>query len=68
MIRNPLICFVFLMMVQFSVFGQKGKNRTIESKIKLMWFDAEVNFERFSNPHSIDFYLDIIPMLRWKNT
>ena len=23
-----------------------------------MWFDAEANFQRFSNPDSIDYYLE----------
>lgn len=58
--KNLGICFVLLMMVQFSVFGQNVKNRGVESKIKLMWFDAEANFERFSSPDSIDFYLEKI--------
>ena len=33
------------------------------SKPKYMWFDGEANFRRFSNPDSIDFYLDKIHSL-----
>lgn len=32
-------------------------------KPALMWFDAEANFERFSNPDSIDYYLTKIKSL-----
>lgn len=38
-----------------------GKSASpIKGKAKLMWFDAEANFKRFSNPDSIDFYLEKI--------
>ncbi|MCS2850420.1 hypothetical protein NXX05_23940 [Bacteroides thetaiotaomicron] len=33
------------------------------AKPALMWFDAEANFERFSNPDSIDYYLTKIKSL-----
>ena len=33
------------------------------NKPALMWFDAEANFERFSNPDSIDYYLAKIKSL-----
>jgi uncharacterized lipoprotein YddW (UPF0748 family)/predicted glycoside hydrolase/deacetylase ChbG (UPF0249 family) len=32
-------------------------------KVALMWFDATANFERFSTPDSIDFYLEKIKAL-----
>lgn len=42
-------------------------NTPITSKLSpkpaLMWFDAEANFERFSNPDSIDYYLEKIKQL-----
>ena len=33
--------------------------QTADKNVKpaLMWFDAEANFERFSHPDSIDYYL-----------
>ena len=31
---------------------------TKQSKPKYLWFDAEANFERFSNQDSIRYYLD----------
>lgn len=58
--RNPLIYFVLLTMVQFSAYSQKTKSPAEKLKTKLMWFDAEANFERFSYPDSIDFYLEKI--------
>jgi uncharacterized lipoprotein YddW (UPF0748 family) len=52
------ILTVFLM----ALFGSgylSGQNAHADSpgKPALMWFDAEANFERFSYPDSIDFYL-----------
>jgi uncharacterized lipoprotein YddW (UPF0748 family) len=38
-----------------------GKSASpIKEKAKLMWFDGEANFKRFSNPDTIDFYLEKI--------
>lgn len=39
--------------------------QTADKNVKpaLMWFDAEANFERFSHPDSIDYYLTKIKSL-----
>lgn len=43
----------------------KGEKTIVEKNEKkaLMWFDATANFERFSNPDSIDYYLTKIKEL-----
>lgn len=45
-----LFTIVFALTFASSVSAQANKP-------KFMWFDAEANFQRFSNPDSIDFYL-----------
>jgi len=51
---------VFLMAILFTVslssFAKKPKIAT-QSKPAIMWIDGEANFDRFSHPDSIDFYL-----------
>ncbi|MCS2517758.1 hypothetical protein NXW37_29700 [Bacteroides thetaiotaomicron] len=42
---------------------QKRNSQVENGKPALMWFDAEANFERFSNPDSIDYYLTKIKSL-----
>lgn len=53
---------VFLLFILGTVLlyscGSKTASQTV--KPKLMWFDAEANFERFSHTDSIDFYLEKI--------
>lgn len=43
--------------------GKRGNSEIQVVKPALMWFDAEANFARFSNPDSIDFYLEKIHSL-----
>ncbi len=53
-----------LLAVLLTACGSKGVNTETEVvKPALMWFDAEANFARFSNPDSIDYYLDKIHSL-----
>lgn len=53
-----------LLAVLLTACGGKGVNTETEVvKPALMWFDAEANFARFSNPDSIDYYLDKIHSL-----
>ena len=44
--------------------------QTADKNVKpaLMWFDAEANFERFSHPDSIDYYLTKIKSLGFTHT
>jgi len=60
MIRKPLIYILLLTIVLFSACGRKANKPAENLKTKLMWFDAEANFQRFSYPDSIDFYLEKI--------
>lgn len=48
-----------LLAVLLAACGGKGVTADKEvTKPALMWFDAEANFARFSNPDSIDYYLE----------
>lgn len=47
---------LFVLLGSTTLFGQTTKCES-GKKPALMWFDAEANFERFSYPDSIDFYL-----------
>jgi len=58
--RNLFIYMSLLTIVLFSSCTQKTEKPAEKLKTKLMWFDAEANFERFSYPDSIDFYLEKI--------
>lgn len=60
--RIIVICLLGLSAFLFESCKEKNQ-KTDESKPALMWFDAEANFERFSNTDSIDFYLDKIRAL-----
>jgi uncharacterized lipoprotein YddW (UPF0748 family) len=46
-----LFILIFFLASAASAFSQTNKP-------KIMWFDAEANFQRFSNPDSIDYYLE----------
>jgi len=48
---------VSLGLICFSCTNEASK--TDEHKPKLLWFDAEANFERFTNKDSITYYLDL---------
>lgn len=53
-----------LLAVLLAACGGKGVTADKEvTKPALMWFDAEANFARFSNPDSIDYYLEKIHSL-----
>lgn len=58
--KQLFIFTLLLIMIQFSAHAQKQKKSPENLKKKLMWFDAEANFKRFSYPDSIDFYLEKI--------
>lgn len=49
---------IILTIIGISCTQNKGEN-TNEEKPKLLWFDAEANFERFSHQDSICYYLDL---------
>lgn len=54
---------IYYLLLSFGLFvgcSEQKKKSSIDLKPKLMWFDAEANFERFSYPDSIDFYLEKI--------
>lgn len=51
------LLFIFGMVLLYSC-GNKPASQSV--KPKLMWFDAEANFERFSHTDSIDLYLEKI--------
>lgn len=60
----------YSLLVLFSIFclmvSCKAEQKTSESKsgkVALMWIDATANFERFSSPDTIDFYLEKIKSL-----
>ncbi len=60
------IIIIFWLMLPFLFLGScKGKKQQEMNNLKpaLMWFDAEANFERFSSPDSIDYYLTKIKSL-----
>jgi uncharacterized lipoprotein YddW (UPF0748 family) len=55
--------FVYILLSTLLFAGcnvQNTPKSTENTKPALMWFDAEANFERFSYPDSIDFYLEKI--------
>ncbi len=54
-----LLCMSLLL----SSFCSSSKEKINDVKPALMWFDAEANFQRFSNPDSIDYYLTKIKSL-----
>ncbi len=58
--RNLIIYSLFLAVIMLSSCGTKTEKTAKIDKPALMWFDAEANFERFSYPDSIDFYLEKI--------
>ena len=58
--RTPTIYILLLSIILFSACTLNAKKPAEKVKPKLMWFDAEANFKRFSNPDSIDFYLEKI--------
>lgn len=58
--KRPIICYLILLFGLFAGCSPKTEKSAIDLKTKLMWFDAEANFERFSYPDSIDFYLEKI--------
>lgn len=51
---------VLMLFVTFSELSAQEKYSSLHPKPALIWFDAEANFERFSHPDSIDFYLNKI--------
>ena len=51
------LCFIAVLLALYSC-GRKTASQ--DTKPKLMWFDAEANFARFSDPDSIDYYLEKI--------
>lgn len=59
-IRLFLISLIFFGGFLTPLFGSKINSN---QKPALMWFDAEANFERFSSPDSIDYYLHKIKTL-----
>lgn len=62
-ITLPLLLITMLVFV-LSACKTRGKQIVGETnKPALMWFDAEANFERFSNPDSIDYYLTKVKSL-----
>lgn len=61
--RTIVLCFLGLIAFLMGSCKEKKRQMTNESKPALMWFDAEANFERFSIPDSIDFYLAKIKSL-----
>ena len=55
------LCLLLLLITSCKVNTNASSPKSI--KPALMWFDAEANFERFSNPDSIDYYLTKIKSL-----
>ena len=53
--RSIILC-IFI----FSFICNVAAQKTSSGKRAIMWFDGEANFRRFSNPDSIDFYLQKI--------
>lgn len=60
--KNKFLSIIILLAVSLACYGVNNKNEA-KAKPALMWFDAEANFARFSNPDSIDFYLTKIKSL-----
>ncbi|MFV0268716.1 MAG: S-layer protein, partial [Draconibacterium sp.] len=60
--KNSIIFALLTSIVFFTSCSQKVEENKAPAidKPALMWFDAEANFERFSYPDSIDFYLEKI--------
>ncbi len=58
---KTLTVFIFALIMVMPI-GAKNQKKS-QQKPALMWFDAEANFARFSNPDSIDFYLKKIKNL-----
>lgn len=58
--RNLTISILLLIVVLASACTRNAKKPAEKIKPKLMWFDAEANFKHFSNPDTIDFYLEKI--------
>lgn len=65
--RISIIIYILfiLLLLFFTICNVTTNARTFSKTTKhyLMWFDATANFERFSNPDSIDFYLKKIKNL-----
>lgn len=59
-IKIVLFSFIILFVNDSLLLAQEAG---LKQKPALMWFDAEANFERFSHPDSIDFYLNKIKSL-----
>ena len=60
--KNSFLIVLLYSVVLFSSCNPKVSNEQANKPDKpaLMWFDAEANFERFSYPDSIDYYLEKI--------
>jgi hypothetical protein len=56
--KLSLLLLLILGVITINVSAQ-----SLASKRLLMWFDAEANFQRFSNTDSIDYYLNKIKAL-----
>lgn len=61
--KKILIFIMLTLCVCVTTYGATRKNGVRKGKTALMWFDAEANFARFSNPDSIDYYLKKIKSL-----
>jgi len=61
--KNKFLSIIILLAVSLACYGVNNKNGA-KAKPALMWFDAEANFARLSNPDSIDFYLTKIKYSR----
>lgn len=57
------ITILLLVAVSFTLGSCKSESVVKDVKPKLMWFDATANYERLSNPDSIDYYLNKIKQL-----
>lgn len=51
------IIFLLAVLISFSVSSYAAKKSGGEKKKAVMWIDGEANFERFSHPDSIDYYV-----------
>ncbi len=60
-IEHILLLLVSIIVLSFYSCKEKAVNEPL--KPKLMWFDATANYERLSNPDSIDYYLKKIKSL-----
>src|SRR5574344_1729770 len=61
--NNKKFKLSFLLILVMSVFSINVSAQKTAPKRLLMWFDGEANFQRFSNPDSIDYYLNKIKAL-----